>query len=135
MAVSFYPGWLLYQDYLKDKTDSFKLASAYGLILGSVLTLITTGVMSSGQSHFAGTPVVDSARVPVLGWLLSGGDLRIPHFFATHLMQCLPPYGLWLQRRTIKIASARKNLMVFSSAYSTAVLTWFAVSFVPCRKR
>ena len=130
VAVSFYLGWLLYREYLKEKHDMVILASAYGLMLGSVLTLVTAGIMSSGQSHFAGTPVVDSWRVPVTGWFLSGGDLRIPHFFATHLMQTLPLYGLLLQHRNTDKIAARKNIRVFSLSYSVAVLIWFVACFV-----
>ena len=130
VAVSFYLGWLLYRDYLKEKRDNFKLASAYGLMLGSVLTLITAGIMSSGQTHFAGTPAVDSWRVPIVGWILSGGDLRMPHFFATHLMQILPLYGLLLQQRTTDTLAARKNILLFSLIYSAAVLIWLAAGLV-----
>ncbi len=130
VAVSFYLGWLLYRDYRNDKSDNFKLASACGLMLGSVLTLITASVMSSGQTHFAGTPAVDSLRVPIVGWVLSGGDLRIPHFFATHLMQFLPLYGLLMQRQAIDLSAARKNILLFSLVYSAAVLIWFAASFM-----
>ncbi len=131
VVVSFYLGWLLYRDYRQEKQDSFKLASAYGLMLGSVLTLITAGIMSSGQTHFAGTPATDSWQVPVTGWLLSGGDLRIPHFFATHLMQFLPLYGLLLQRQTTNTAAAaRKKIKIFSLTYSTAVLIALAASFM-----
>ncbi|OED38841.1 hypothetical protein AB833_18060 [Chromatiales bacterium (ex Bugula neritina AB1)] len=130
VAVSFYLGWLLYRDYQKQKQDTFKLASAYGLMLGSVLTLITAGIMSSGQTHFAGTPAADSWQVPVTGWLLSGGDLRIPHFFATHLMQFLPLYGLLLQRTTRNSADAQKNIVIFSIIYSSAVLIGLVAAFV-----
>ncbi len=130
VAVSFYLGWLLYRDYRKDKNDVFKLASAYGLMIGSVLTLITAATMSSGTSHFAGTPAIDSLRVPILGWVLSGGDLRIPHFFATHLMQFLPLYGLLLQRQVIDAETAVKRIRTFSLLFSAVLLLWFAISLI-----
>ena len=130
VTVSFYLGWLLYRDYLKEKQNILTLASGYGLMLGSVLTLITAGIMSSGQTHFAGTPAIDSWRMPVTGWLLTGGDLRAPHFFATHLMQFLPLYGLYLQRRGTDVITARKNIRVLSVSYSVVVLTWMIVCFL-----
>ena len=133
VAVSFYLGWLLYRDYREEKRDSFKLAAAYGLMLGSVLTLIIASTMSSGQNHFVGTPVADAWTVPIVSWSLSGGDLRGPHFFATHLMQILPLYGLWLHRQTIDIAAnhthARQKIIRFSLIYCAAVMIWFAASF------
>ena len=130
VAVSFYLGWLLYREYRKDKNDIFKLAAAHGMMWGSVLTLVTAGTMSSGQTHFAGTPAIDSMRVPIVGWILSGGDLRIPHFFATHLMQVLPVYGLFLQRRKIRLDVAKKNVRYFLLVYCSLVLTGFSVCFL-----
>lgn len=134
VMVSFYLGWLLYRDYNKEKQDNFKLAAAYGLMLGSVLTLVIASTMSNGQDHFVGTPVDDAWHVPILGWALSGGDLRGPHFFATHLMQFLPLYGWWLQRQAGDVAAngivARQKVMRFTWAYCAVVLAWFAVSFL-----
>ena len=129
VAVSFYLGWLLYRDYRTEKMQTVKLAAALGLMLGSVLTLFTASVMSNLPSHFAGTPVVDAWIVPIMGWSLSGGDLRIPHFFATHLMQLLPLYGLWLQRQTTDVAVAKQRIMIFAVAYSALVLIGFAAGF------
>ena len=134
VAVSFYLGWLLYREYCEEKRDSFKLAAAFGLMLGSVLTLIIASTMSSGQNHFVGTPVADAWHVPILGWALSGGDLRGPHFFATHLMQFLPLYGFWLQRQAVDVATnhttARQKVIRFSWMYCVVVLVWFAASFL-----
>ena len=102
-------------------------------MLGSVLTLIIASTMSSGQDHFVGTPVADAWHLPLLGWSLSGGDLRGPHFFATHLMQFLPLYGWWLQRQTDGVAvnhtTERQKIIRFSWVYCMAVLIWFTVSF------
>ena len=130
VAVSFYLGWLLYRDYRSEKQDCFKLSAAYGLMLGSVLTLIIASTMSSGQNHFVGTPVADTLYVPILDWAFSGGDLRGPHFFATHLMQFLPLYGLWLQRQAVDVATAQQKIVRFSWVSCVVILGWFAVSFL-----
>jgi hypothetical protein len=69
------------------------LAIALGLVLTFVLTVPIAGTMAQSLSHFVGTPVTDAA-LPVLGWSREVGDLRAPHFLATHAMHFLPVAGL-----------------------------------------
>jgi hypothetical protein len=69
-----------------------------GLFLGGIATLITASALASGQiegpGHWVGGVRSDLGGLPILGWSTTGGDLRVPHFFATHLMQALPIAGL-----------------------------------------
>lgn len=69
-----------------------------GLFLGGVATLVTASILASGQiagpGHWVGGVRSDIGGLPILGWSTTGGDLRVPHFFATHLMQALPLAGL-----------------------------------------
>jgi hypothetical protein len=44
-----------------------------------------------------GMPDFD-ARMLFTGWSKSGGDLRVSHFFATHMIQVVPVVGLVLER-------------------------------------
>jgi hypothetical protein len=66
-------------------------AMVAGLALGCALTLVTAGTMSALGGHGVGaadgTP---GAALPLLGWLRAAGDLRTPHFFATHAMHAVP---------------------------------------------
>jgi hypothetical protein len=76
--------------------------SAWGLMLGGVATLLVAGVLSSGliggPGHWVGGIHSDAAGLPLTGWSTTGGDLRVPHFFATHMMQALPLLGLFADR-------------------------------------
>jgi hypothetical protein len=129
VCVSFYLGWLLYREHKNGEWSLFRLSAAWGLMAGSVLTLIIAGTMSSSTSHFAGTPAVDAATVPVLGWVLSGGDLRIQHFFASHLMQFLPLYGLWLEKQTADYAAGRRRVQIFTAVYCGVLVIGFLAAF------
>ena len=40
----------------------------------------------------------DATGLPIFGWSTTGGDLRVPHFFDTHLLQLLPLVG-WIADR------------------------------------
>jgi len=95
---SFYLGWLLFREYKTERNNPLLLSSALGLTAGSILTLIIASYMSSQPDNII-IASSDVIRVPFFGWYLNGQDLRIPHFFATHLMQLLPLCGLWFSRK------------------------------------
>ena len=87
-------------------TPGLKLGAALGLTVGFVLTLLIAGYMSSLPSgHWVGAPATDQGGVPIVGWTKQGGDLRVPHFFATHLMQVLPIVGYTIDK--VFMAKAR----------------------------
>ncbi|MFN7125689.1 MAG: hypothetical protein ACK4M8_07390 [Allorhizobium sp.] len=85
-----------------------RLGGGWGLVLGSVATLITAFALGGGQidgpGHWVGGIKTDVGGVPLFGWSRTGGDLRVPHFFATHIMQALPILGLGLDRFTPRFA-------------------------------
>ena len=74
-----------------------------GTVVGTIATFVTAGALASGAvtptGHWIGGELTDASGLPVLGWSTTGGDLRVAHFFATHLLQALPILG-WLADRT-----------------------------------
>ncbi|MBL9051996.1 MAG: hypothetical protein JNK19_17920 [Tabrizicola sp.] len=86
--------------FWRHRVDPLMLAVALGLVLTFVLTVPVAGTMSSGPGHFVGTPVT-GARFPLMGWSLEVGDLRLPHFLATHAMHVVPLAGLTGSRATV----------------------------------
>jgi hypothetical protein len=95
---SFAIGYALLSGAKPDTGRGLRLGAAWGLMLGSIATLVAAGIMSSGlidgQWHWVGGVHSDAGGLPLTGWSRSGGDLRVPHFFATHMMQALPLLGL-----------------------------------------
>lgn len=96
--------------------------AALGLVLGSGATLALAGYMSSQGSHLVGGPPTDAFGLPFLGWATRGGDLRVPHFFATHAMQALPLAGLAADRLGL---AARWAMPAAAALYFVAVLALF----------
>lgn len=98
VIASFILGVIIWR-YGKKDGSGLRLGSILGLILGSVLTLHYAMTMASipSQSHLVGQ-VITHAKMPLFGWSLEVGDLRIPHFVATHMMQMLPFAGWALDR-------------------------------------
>jgi hypothetical protein len=93
--------------------------AAWGLMLGAAGTFITAGVMSSGlvggRGHWVGGVHSDAHGLPLTGWSTTGGDLRVAHFFATHMMQALPLVGWcadrWLPERARQLVRAAAAVM------------------------
>lgn len=103
-------------------TDTLRTAAAIGLIGGTALTLIVAFRMGAGLNHHIGTESLGAARVPLTGWSRTVGDLRVPHFFATHMMQAVPVAGLAIER----IASGAGALaLVWLFAVAWGAFTWF----------
>lgn len=101
-----------------------RLGAGWGLILGAAATLIVAGYLSSQGGHLvgghlAGAQQTDAGGWPILGWSRQVGDLRVPHFFATHLMQALPLVG-WAADRW---APARARPAVATAAAIGLALT------------
>lgn len=94
IAVTFALGIMIWR-YGKRNKSGLRLGAIVGLILGSILTLVTAGYMSSDvvfiKHRLANTPEI----VPYLGWSRISGDYKPAHFIATRMMQLLPLIGWW----------------------------------------
>ena len=112
VLVSFVLGVMIWK-YTAKNNSGFRLGSILGLIIGSVLTLIFAGYMSTGASHLINATVSDANGIPLVGWSRATGDLRVPHFLATHIMQILPLAGLIFDR--LKLPS--RTLVIFSAVF------------------
>ena len=112
-----------------------RLGSAWGLMLGSVLTLVTAFVLGSGAiagpGHWIGGMKSDVDGLFLLGWSRTGGDLRVPHFFATHIMQALPVLGLMLDRAAPERAARGILASCLVATLVVALTFWQAVSGHP----
>lgn len=121
-------GWMILRHSRQDAGRGLRLGAAWGLMIGAVLTLVTAGLLSSGAisepGHWVGGIRTDAGGLPLFGWSRSGGDLRVPHFFATHLMQGLPLVGLLLDR--MAPASARSGIWIGAIAGVAVVAATFA---------
>ena len=126
---SFYLGYLLFKEYQLARDQPLLLASALGLTMGSILTLIVAGYMSSQITNEITNSTYEALRVPVLGWYLDGQDIRIPHFLATHMMQLLPLYGLWLNlKKQAVVGVYEAHLMWTTTISGLAIIALFLLA-------
>ena len=105
-----------------DIGTGLKRGAVLGLVLGGIATIITAGFLSSSIIVETGRWVNgmrnDSHGIPLMGWSGVGGDLRVPHFFALHVMQALPVLGLMADR----LARGREKALVMAG-----VCVWIAI--------
>lgn len=61
-----------------------------GLLGGTLLTLVKAFTIGAQGSPYVGGVPALASRMVLTGWSLAGGDLRVAHFLATHMMQAVP---------------------------------------------
>lgn len=98
-----------------------RLAVALGLVGGTILTLIVAFRMGGALTHHVGVEAPGGARMPVTGWSLAVGDRRVPHFFATHMIQVVPAVGLLADMALPRLAAL---MVAGAAAVGWAALTW-----------
>lgn len=114
--------WFLRAPVSEKLTPGLKLGAGLGLTLGFVLTLVIAGYMSQQPTgHWVGGPRTDLGGLPLVGWSREGGDLRAPHFFATHLMQVLPLLGYAADRMLGLNAATAKRVVWIAAALGVAL--------------
>lgn len=125
-------GWALHRGARPETGKGLRLGAVLGLILGGAATLAVAGALGSGDlvpepGHWVGGIRSDAGGLPLFGWSQSGGDLRVPHFFATHLMQALPLLGLladrvWQRRaQFVVLAGAGLGLGLVAFSFGQAI--------------
>ncbi|MEQ8602825.1 MAG: hypothetical protein RIB45_05865 [Marivibrio sp.] len=118
-------GWLILRRPADGLGPGLRLGAGWGLILGAGATLIVAGYLSSQGGHWVGAPgadvpPTDAGGRPIVGWSREVGDLRAPHFFATHMMQVLPLVG-WAADR-LAPRRARPHIIALAAATGLALV-------------
>jgi hypothetical protein len=131
VVCAFSIGVLIWRAPREGLSPGLKLGSIVGLTLGGALTLAIAGLMSTGAidgpGHWVGGEHSDARGLAGFGWSTTGGDLRVPHFFATHLMQALPLLGLFADKvaprtaHTVVYIGIALSLLVVAATFAQAI--------------
>jgi hypothetical protein len=128
MIATIAVGFWLWRHPRDGDNSALRLGAVLGLIVGSVVTLLVTAPLAAGAIDGPG-PWVGGIRsnatgLPITGWSTTGGDLRVPHFFAAHLIQALPCVG-WLADRCLPLRLRTKVVwMALGTGVATVVATF-----------
>jgi len=93
---------------------------ALGLIGGTALTLLTAFSIGAAMSPHVGVPSPGAAVIPLVGWSLAVGDLRVSHFLATHMLQVVPVAALVADRL---LGGGKALAVTWMAAAAWALLT------------
>lgn len=99
---------------------------ALGLILTLPLTVIVAGTMSSLPGHLVGTPITGK-ELWLMGWSREVGDLRAPHFLATHALHAIPVAAI-VAHFTVSPRLAARLTWAAAAAYTALTLWSFATA-------
>src|SRR5262249_26054381 len=83
------------------------------------------GDMAKSGGHFVGSGSTTSPGAPLMGWARDHGDLRVPHFFATHAMHFIPAFG-FLAPLPLPPSAASRPAPGFTPAFTAFVAYTFA---------
>jgi hypothetical protein len=135
VATTFILGWLIWRRGDSAAPSGLRAGAAAGLMLGSAATLVVASLLSSGVvaglGHWVGGVRSDATGLPLFGWSTTGGDLRVPHFFATHLVQVLPVVGWIADRRDPGRAERWVAFAAMLGALVVAATCWQALQGRP----
>ena len=118
-----------------DAPDAAPLPPAlrWAMVSGLVLTFVLgvwNGLAMGGNpsGHFVGVAPQIHPTLPILGWSLAIGDLRVAHFLALHALQVIPAFGLlvWVLTRAPRTGTVAVG--IFSAAYASVTLLAFAAA-------
>ncbi len=118
-------GWRILRESRTGLSPLLRQGIGWGLILGCVLGTLSGAYVSGQAGHWVGGTPSDAASVPVVGWSLDGGDLRVAHFFGLHAMQILP-LAAWALDRTSLGAVSLRAWWCLAGVY----VTWTAFTFI-----
>ncbi|HEX7110191.1 MAG TPA: hypothetical protein VF224_13210 [Aestuariivirga sp.] len=98
-----YIGWRI----RKSGTSPLQFAAGWSFIVSAVATTVVASVLAQGTGHWIGGDQTDATGLPFFHWSTTGGDLRVAHFAALHLMQAVPLIAwFWPDKRLVAASFA-----------------------------
>lgn len=96
-------GALIWRNKNTGLSSTMHFAIWFGSVSMALMTIVTASYMAAQSGHLVGGNLLDTEAMPIMGWATDGGDLRVSHFFASHIIHFLPIFVLmssWLFKRT-----------------------------------
>lgn len=117
-------GFLIWRNKNTALSKPMHFAIWFGSISMAITTTIAASYMAAQTGHLVGGNLLDVEAMPIMGWATDGGDLRVAHFFASHIIHILPLFVLF----TSWVFKPQKLNMTLYATMGVAVL-YFAFTF------
>lgn len=124
-------GFLIWRNQNTGLSKPMHFSIWFGSISMAIMTVIVASYMAAQSGHLVGGNLLDTEAMPIMGWATDGGDLRVPHFFASHIIHILPLFVL-ISSWMFKSTSMRATISV-AALYSafTFYTLWEATNALP----
>lgn len=124
-------GFLIWRNKNTGLSKPMHFAIWFGSISMAIMTVVVASYMAAQSGHLVGGNLLDTEAMPIMGWATDGGDLRVSHFFASHIIHILPLFVL-ISSWMFKSTSMRAVISV-AALYSvfTFYTLWEAINGIP----
>lgn len=119
-ATTAYIGWRI----RRAGGTAMHFAAGWSFMVAAVTTTIVASYLSSGTGHWVGGDQTDATGLPFFHWSTTGGDLRVPHFAALHIMQAVPLIAWYWPDKRIAAASLAAGVAIVAALFAQA---WMGV--------
>lgn len=103
-------------------TSLLQVAAGWSFIVSALTTTLVAFYLAQGQGHWIGGDQTDATGLPFFHWSTTGGDLRVAHFAALHLMQAVPLIAWFWPDKRIVAASLAAGVAVVIGLTAQALL-------------
>jgi hypothetical protein len=97
-------------------------AVGWSFIVSAVATTLVASYLAQGNGHWIGGDQTDATGLPFFHWSTTGGDLRVAHFAALHIMQAVPLIAWFWPDKRIATAALIAGMAIVAGLATQALM-------------
>jgi hypothetical protein len=113
-----YLGWRI----IRAGTTIMHFAAGWSFMVSAMATTLVASYLSSGNGHWIGGDQTDATGLPFFHWSTTGGDLRVAHFAALHIMQAVPVIAWFWPDKRIAAAALIAGITIVAGLAAQAFM-------------
>lgn len=117
-ATTAYLGWRI----RRSGTTPMHFAAGWSFMVSAAATTFVAGYLASGSGHWIGGDQTDATGLPFFHWSTTGGDLRVAHFAALHIMQAVPLIAWFWPDKRISAAALIAGIIIVGGLSAQALM-------------